>query len=561
MTRKRHPIFIPSALIALFVPVLLVALATSGVLASTPPLFLPAVTYRTGDHNPVSLAVADINGDGKPDIVVVNQFTGPDFSIGGSTVGVLLGNGDGTFQPPVTYDSGGSFAYSVAVGDFNGDGKPDLAVANGCVNIGGFNCSPEGLVGILMGNGDGTFQAVHTYDSGGFDFFNSNVVVADVNGDGKQDLVVMNGCSRPCDNINPPQGSVGILLGNGDGTFNSAATYASGGYFSTFLAVADLNSDEKLDVVVANWCAENSFVGNCGTKAPIGVLLGNGDGSLQPVITYRSGGEGARSVAVADVNADGKPDLVVSDCGPDGCAPGGVGDTSVLLGNGNGTFQPAVSYNSGGSTISVAVADVDGDGKSDLVAANWGTGTVGILLGNGDGTFRGVQTFDSGGTYPIFVAAADVNADGRPDLAVAQNGGNNGTGLPPGAVAVLLNNTALVDKTPPVITVSATPKALWPPNRKMVPVTISGTITDTGSGVNVNSVAYAVKDEYGEVQPDGAITLGPGGAYSFTILLQASRLGTDLDGRRYMITVRAKDNAGNGASKMSVVTVPHDHGH
>jgi len=114
--------------------------------------------------------------------------------------------------------------------------------------------------------------------------------------------------------------------------------------------------------------------------------------------------------------------------------------------------------------------------------------------------------------------------------------------------------------TPPVITLSVTPKVLWPPNGKMVPVSVSGTITDTGSGVNVNSAAYAVNDEYGEVQPQGAITLGLGGAYSFTILLQASRLGTDLDGRHYAVTVQAKDNAGNVGSKTSAVIVPHDQG-
>jgi hypothetical protein len=95
----------------------------------------------------------------------------------------------------------------------------------------------------------------------------------------------------------------------------------------------------------------------------------------------------------------------------------------------------------------------------------------------------------------------------------------------------------------------------------MIPVTISGTITDTGSGLNASTAAYAVKDEYSEIQPMGAITLGPEGNYSFTVLLQASRPGADLDGRRYAVTVRAKDKAGNGASKTSVVIVPHDQGH
>jgi virginiamycin B lyase len=116
------------------------------------------------------------------------------------------------------------------------------------------------------------------------------------------------------------------------------------------------------------------------------------------------------------------------------------------------------------------------------------------------------------------------------------------------------------DTTPPIVTLQLTPKSLWPPNGKMVPVTVSGTITDTGSGVNAGTAAYAVSDEYGKVQPQGAIGLGPGGAYSFTVLLQASRLGMDTDGRRYEVTVRATDNAGNGGSKTGVVNVPHDQG-
>jgi hypothetical protein len=123
---------------------------------------------------------------------------------------------------------------------------------------------------------------------------------------------------------------------------------------------------------------------------------------------------------------------------------------------------------------------------------------------------------------------------------------------------VLLNGRS--DTTPPSISLSVTPRVLWPPNGKGVPVTISGTITDSGSGVNANSVAFSVKDEYGEIQPTGAITLGPGGSYSFSVLLQASRRGTDLDGRRYTITVRATDNAGNGVSKTSAVIVPQNRG-
>jgi hypothetical protein len=179
-------------------------------------------------------------------------------------------------------------------------------------------------------------------------------------------------------------------------------------------------------------------------------------------------------------------------------------------------------------------------------------GIVGLLLGDGDGTFELVGTFDPVGEAES-VALADLNGDGRPDLLVANSFPIN----TPGTVDVLLNSTSFCT-SPPTITVSTTPSFLWPPNGKRVPVVVSGTISDTGC--TVTTAAYAVTDEYGEEQPSGPVTLGAGGSYSFTVLLQASRIGSDGDGRHYMVTVRAEDNAGNVASKTSAVTVPHDRG-
>src|SRR5262249_34492985 len=269
----------------------------------------------------------------------------------------------------------------------------------------------------------GTFQAPVTYLSGGFAFFNTAVSVADVDGDGKLDLVVMNGCSSPCDSILPPEGSVGVLLGNGDGTFKKAVSYLSGGYFATSLRVADLNGDGKPDIVVSNWCAQNAVIGNCATQAPIGVLLGNGDGTFQIAATYDSGSEGSRSIFIADLNADGKPDLVTANCGPEGCgniqSGGGVG---ILLGNGNGTFQTASLYGAG-SYISVAISDIDGDTKPDVVAANLnctaapGSGCFDVLLGNGDGSFHAAESYDVG-IAPLSIVAEDINGDGASDVVV-----------------------------------------------------------------------------------------------------------------------------------------------
>ena len=173
--------------------------------------FAPAVAYNSGGIDADSIAVADVNGDGKPDLVVVDAC-----AVYGSCtplVGVLLGNGDGTFQPVVTYssnDGAAGEAFSVAVADVNGDGKPDLIVAN------------SDVLGVLLGNGDGTFQPAVTYGSGGA----HSVAATDVNGDGKPDLVVV----IPCSNGSTcGDGLVGVLLGNGDGTFQTAATYGSGG--------------------------------------------------------------------------------------------------------------------------------------------------------------------------------------------------------------------------------------------------------------------------------------------------------------------------------------------
>src|SRR5262249_27831900 len=130
-----------------------------------------------------------------------------------------------------------------------------------------------------------------------------------------------------------------------------------------------------------------------------------------------------------------------------------------------------------------------------------------------------------------------------------------------GNVADLVTISGInIDKTPPVITVSANPTTLWPPNGNMLPVTVSGTITDTVSGVQAGTASYAVTDEYGSVQPSGPITLGGNGSYALTIQLQASRNGDDLDGRQYTITISAQDNAGNTGSAATVVTVPHDQG-
>jgi len=375
-----------------------------------PPLFLPAVTYPSGGAWPTSAAVADVNGDGKPDIVVANS--------GSNTVGVLLGNGDGTFQPAVTYDSGGVYPWSVAVADLNGDGAPDIVVVNCNAECQG---GEESTAGVLLNNGDGTFREVVTYDTGEGGYA-MGIAIADVNGDGKPDLVIAN-CGG-CFGYEYP-GSVSVLLGNGDGTFQGAWTYLM--WWPSSVAVTDVNGDGRPDIVVAT----GGYVGEPGQ---VGVLLGNGDGTFQSAGSYDS--SGAFSVAVADLNGDGKPDIAVANLGSN--------TAGVLLGNGDGTFQSAVTYDSGGDyPSSIAVADVNGDSKPDLLIANvchnspycW-NGVVGVLLGNGDGTFQTALIYDTGAgddISPQWLAVADVNGDGTPDVIVAN--------VYSGNVSVLLNNT------------------------------------------------------------------------------------------------------------------------
>jgi Bacterial Ig-like domain (group 3)/FG-GAP-like repeat len=440
--------------------------------------FAPTVSYPSGSLYTNSVAVGDVNGDGKPDLVVANNCLSYS-SCSSAGVSVLLGNGDGTFQTAVTYGAGVYEAQSVALADVNGDGKLDILVTNYCTVAGNEGCTnTAGTVGVLLGNGDGTFQTAVFYGSGGF--YANSVAVADVNGDGNPDLVVANQCASVPDGPCSANGSVGILLGNGTGTFQTAVTYGSGGYSGPkfgdvyeplSVVIADVNRDGKPDVLVTNYCGGASACTGDGT---VSVLLGNGDGTFQTAVAYDSGGLEASAVAVADVNADGNPDILVANgcSNSSGSCPQDDGTVGVLLGNGDGTFQAAVTYDAGGQiATSVAVADVNGDGKPDLAVAvvcpeNGCNiieyGTVDVLLGNGDGTFQAAVDYDSGGDPADSVAIHDVNGDGKPDLLVANycawvgdDGYPCATG---GQVGVLLNTSA--DPTTTSVASSLNPSSL-----------------------------------------------------------------------------------------------------
>ena len=329
----------------------------------------PAVIFDAGGVSNISgqginipIFIADLNGDGKPDLVVANVTD--QNQVGDGVIGVLLGNGDGTFQPVVRYDSGGLGTRPAALADVNGDGRLDVVVVN-CGEL-SFYCPPTtATISVLLGNGNGTFQLAKTYSRGAPGSLNDPLLVVDVNGDRKLDIVVGNQCPRENGNC-VGDASIGVLLGNGDGTFAGATTYDSGGNENYSLADADFNGDHKIDLAVAN---------NYGT----GVLLGNGDGTFQPAQTFAGGG--CCQVLVADVNLDGRPDLLaVASTG---------GNVNVLLGKGDGTFEARQIFSLGGKQFSwVAVADVNKDGRPDLLSANWCSqktcggegGTVSVLL-------------------------------------------------------------------------------------------------------------------------------------------------------------------------------------
>ena len=331
---------------------------TGNPLTGNGPSFFSPPTFIQAPSN--GWTFSDVNADGKQDLIL---------SYASGALGVMLGNGDGTFQAQTTVQTVGSSRH-IAVADFDADGHVDLAVSN---------FSDFG-VSVMFGNGDGTFASGVTFAVGDGPV---SVQAADVNGDGKPDLIA----PSVHDNI------LSVLLGDGGRSFSSALTFAVGADARAFV-LGDFNHDGRPDIAVANR-ADSS----------VSVLLGVAIGVFAPQTTLTSD-SGVTAIQVGDFNGDGNPDLVVS-----GDNASGV---SVMLGVGDGTFT-AISQVDSQKSSGFEVADINGDGRLDLVTMS---PNLGVMLGNGDGTF-GTRTLIPPATpnFNLGAAVADVNGDGRPDIA------------------------------------------------------------------------------------------------------------------------------------------------
>lgn len=294
-----------------------------------------------------------------------------------------------------------SAPFGLAVGDFNADGVIDVVLAN---------YAPSATVSVLLGKGDGAFRDPLSFATAAA---TRSVVAADLNGDGILDLATANNDCYPCG-----KGTVSILLGNGNGTFQDHVDYPTG-VGPTWVAAGDFNSDGKLDLAVSE--------GSGGGGTTVGVLLGNGDGTFGPVAHYQAGINPAY-VVTADFNGDNNLDLAVVNNG---------GSVSILLGKGDGSFGPHQDFTVGSFPIGAAAGDFNHDGKMDLAVVNTGSNNVTVLLGKGDGRFQTPAQYETE-TGPYGVIAADVNVDGNLDLVVtnpATTSGNPGEGA---TISVLL---------------------------------------------------------------------------------------------------------------------------
>ncbi len=392
----------------------------------SPVVFAKPTSYAVGPvgTDPDAMATADLNGDGHVDVVTANY--------GNDTVSVLTGTGTGGFNAYASYPvqppgqaAATQSPESVAVGDLNADGHPDVVTAN----------EASDTVSVLVNNGDGTLAPAVQLPVGPHP---EGVVLTDLTGDGLPDIVT----------ANEGDGTVTVLMNQpaDPGTFAPAVTYHTGGTEVDAIAAGDLNGDGFPDLVTVDPADDT-----------LSVLLNNGDGTFPATPAQYATDTTGRAVAIADTNDDGRPDLIVANLR--------AADVGVLLNSGQGVFQGQVTSRTGGFPFGLATGDVNGDNRVDIITADSRDNAIGVLIHNGAGGFDvgNGGTTDSGsdngtdgeqkpreyptGVAPEAVAVADLNGDGKPDLISADFNDD--------AVAVLLNQSVFPPLTPTAVTLTA----------------------------------------------------------------------------------------------------------
>ena len=343
--------------------------------------FVAGATYAVG-YLPTALAVGDFDGDGNLDLAAV--ISNPNLQFNPGFVTIFTGSATGTFTAQANYGVG-LVPSSIAVGDFNGDGKLDLAVGSAAVSL----TNPQSEVSILVNTGGGNFSAGSSFVVGPLGSVPISIAAADFNNDGRLDLALA---------LNNTNGIV-ICQGNGDGTF-AVVTSIIVGNEPTWLATADFNGDGKIDLIVDD-----------NPDDTVSVLLGNGDETFAIGASYPTGLH-STNLALADLNGDGKLDVAIVN--------NGDSNVQVLAGQGDGTFR-AGTYSVGANPGGIATGDFNGDGIPDLVVTK-GDGTATIFLGDGHGGFQASSSFSACPTLSAAqVVTADVNGDGNADLAISCN--------------------------------------------------------------------------------------------------------------------------------------------
>jgi FG-GAP-like repeat/Dockerin type I domain len=441
--------------------------------------FQPMVHY-TAAVGARKILITDVDGDGYPDIVIsgfssskigvlINQGDGTftlgtaistPFGEGDMTLGHFYGNpdrldlavdiasdtneilvyksnGDGTFQAGQVVETSVFNVGGMTTADVNGDGKDDLIAA------------VSGVVQVFLGNGNGSFKAPVSYNAHVPGNLGGQIVTADLRHNGKLDLIVANTVTT----------DISVLLGNGDGTFQPATNYVLN-YATDTVVAADFDGDGNLDVIAGDLYGQDieflkgngngtlqdsidyvtpgtegiGFIASgdlnhdgitdlvtTGSRgSSVDVWIGNGDGSYQPPVSYQVGAQ-PQGLFLADLDKDGNLDITAADAG-DSNANHAI---AVLLGNGDGTFKP-VEYVAGYQGIyDVTVVDLNGDGKMDLAAVSPHDNALSIYFGNGDGTFKNPVNYSTD-LNPNYVVAANFNGDSHPDLLVTAHGGDGG---------------------------------------------------------------------------------------------------------------------------------------